>query len=62
MDEQPSSLLAGMQASDYEAAFSPMHLVFLELGVSHYHLDLKLLDENNNVIIPKTFSLQLLNK
>ena len=42
-----------MQASDYEATFSPMHLVFLELGVSHYYLDLKLLDENNNVIIPK---------
>ena len=50
-----------MQDSDYEAAFTPMHLVFLELDI-HCHLYFKLLGENKNVIIPRTFYLQLLNK
>ena len=39
-----------------------MHLVFLEVDTDHCHLDFKLLDENNNVIIAMTFFLQLLNK
>ena len=39
-----------------------MHLVFLELDTYHSLLDFKLLDENNNAIIPRTFYLQLLNK
>ena len=39
-----------------------MHLVFLELDTHRLHLDFKILDENNNEVIPKTFCLQLLNK
>ena len=62
LDGQPSSLLACNQVSDYKAAFTAMHLVFLELETHHCHLDFKLLDENKNVIIPRTFYLQLLNK
>ena len=60
LDGQPSRLLACMQVSDYKAAFTTMHFVFLELGTHHCHLDFKLLDENKNVIIPRTFCLQLL--
>ena len=62
LDGQPSSFLACMQVSDYEATFSSMHLVFLELGPHRHHLDFKILDENNNEVIPRTFYLQLLNK
>ena len=54
-----------MQVSDYKAdllRFTLMHLVFLELGTHHFHLGFKLLDENNNAVIPGTFYLQLLNK
>ena len=51
-----------MQFSDYEAAFFPKHLVFLELDTHRPHLDFKILDENNNEVIPRTFYLQLLNK
>ena len=54
--------MAYMHVSDYEAAFSPKHLVFLELDTGHCHVDFKLLDENNNKVIPRTFYLQLLNK
>ena len=39
-----------------------MNLVFLELDTHHCHLDFKLLDENKNVITPKTFYLHLLNR
>ena len=39
-----------------------MHLVFLELDTHRPHLDFKILDENNNIVIPRTFYLQLLNK
>ena len=52
LDGQPSSLLA----------CSPMHLVFLEVGTHWHHLDFKVLDENNNKVIPRKFYLQLLNK
>ena len=62
LDGQPSSLLACMHVSNYKATFSPMHLVFLELDTHRPHLDFKILDENNNIVIPRTFYLQLLNK
>ena len=40
-----------------------MHLLFLELEDPHrHHLDFKILDENNNEVIPREFCLQLLNK
>ena len=51
-----------MQVSDYEATFSPMHLVFSELDTHRHRLDFKTLDENNNEIIRRTFHIQLLNK
>ena len=54
LDGQPSSLLASMHVSNYKATFSPMHLVFLELDTHRHHLDFKILDENNNEIIPRT--------
>ena len=53
LDGQPSRLLACVQVSDYEAAFSPIDLVFLELDTHRPHLDYKLLDENNNEVIPR---------
>ena len=62
LDGQPSSLLASMHVSNYKATFSPMHLLFLELDTHRPHLDFKILDENNNKVIPRTFYLQLLNK
>ena len=63
LDGQPSSLLTSMHVSNYNATFSPAHLVFLELEDIHRpHLDFKILDENNNKVIPRTFYLQLLNK
>ena len=62
LDGQPSSLLVSMHVSNYKAIFSPIHLVFLELGIDQPHLDFKILDENNNEVIPRTFYLQLLNK
>ena len=51
-----------MHVSNYKAIFSPIHLVFLELDIDQPHLDFKILDENNNEVIPRTFYLQLLNK
>ena len=62
LDGQPSSLLARIHVSNYRATFSPIHLVFLELDIDQPHLDFKILDENNNEVIPRTFYLQLLNK
>ena len=62
LDGQPSSLLARMHVSNYEATFSPMNLVFLELDSHRPHLDFKILDENNNEVTSRTFYLQLLNK
>ena len=59
---QASSLLACVQVSGYKAFINPKHLVFLELNTHHCHLDFKLLDENKNVIILRTFYLQLLNE
>ena len=63
LDGQPSGLLTSMHVSNYYATFPPAHLIFLELeDMCHQHLDFKILDENNNEIIPMTFYLQLLNK
>ena len=62
LDGQPSSLLVSMHVFNYNASFSPVHLVFLELDIYQPHLDFKILDENNNEVIPRTFYLQLLNK
>ena len=62
IDGQLSSLLDRMHFSNYKATFSPIHLVFLELGIDQPHLDFKILDENNNEVIPKTFYLHLLTK
>ena len=62
LDRQPSSFLTCMQVSDYKATFSPTHLVFLELDTHRHHLDFKILDENYNEVIPRTFYLQLSNK
>ena len=47
---------------DYSVSFSPAHLVFLELEDIHHHLDFKVLDENNNEVLPASFYLWLLNK
>ena len=57
LDGQPSSLLARMHVSNYKATFSPIHLVFLKLDIDQPHLDFKILDENNNEVIPRTFYL-----
>ena len=48
--------------STYKSAFTPIHLVFLELDIHHSHLDFEIFDENNTAIISKKFFLQLLNK
>ena len=62
LDGQPSSLWVSMHVFNCNASFSPVHLVFLELDIDQPHLDFKILDENNNEVIPRTFYLQLLNK
>ena len=63
LDGQPLSLLTSMHVSNYNAIFSPVHLVFLEFEDIHQpHLDFKVLDENNIEIILRAFCLQLLNK
>ena len=62
LDGQPSSLLVSTHVLNYAASFSLAHLTFLELEDIHQHLDFKILDENNNDVIPRTFHLQLLNK
>ena len=51
-----------MHVSNYSETFSPMYLVFLELDTHSTHLDSKILDENSNEVILRTFYLQLLNK
>ena len=61
LNGQPSRLLTSMHVSNYNENFSPIHLVFLELGIHQSHLDFKILDENNNEVIPRRFYLQLLN-
>ena len=60
VDGQLSSHLTCLQVFDYEAAFTQMHFVFLELG-AHCLLDFKLLTANKKLITVKTIHLQLLN-
>ena len=55
-------VLASMHVFNYNATFSPIHLVFLELDIYQPRLDFKMLDENNSEVILRTFYLQLLNK
>ena len=62
LDGQPSSFWVSMHVFNCNASFSPVHLVFLELDIDQPHLDFKILDENNNEVIPRTFYLQLLNE
>ena len=62
LGDQTSSLLVSTHALNYAASFSTAHLVFLELEDIHQHLDFRILDENNNEVIPASFYLQLLNK
>ena len=62
LDGQPSSLLARMHVSTYKENFSQIYLVFLDLDIDQPHLDFKILDKNNNEVIPRTFHLQLLHK
>ena len=62
LDGQPSSLLTSMHVLNYNASFSPTHLIFSELEDIHQHLDFNILYENDNEVIPITFYLQLLNK
>ena len=58
LDGQPSSFLAAIHVFNYNATFSPAYLVFLELEDIHRpHLDFKILDENSNEVIPRTFYL-----
>ena len=52
-----------MHVFNHNASFSPAVLAFLELeDIYQPHLDFKVLDENSNEVIPRTFYLQLLNK
>ena len=55
-------VLVFMHVSNYKSTFSPMHLVFLEIDMHQHHLGFKILDENNDKVIPRKFYLQLLNK
>ena len=56
LDGQPSSLLVCMHVSSYKATFSPMYLVFLELDTHRPHLDFKIIDEINCLVIARTTS------
>ena len=62
LDGQPSSLLVSAHVLNYSASFSPAHVVFLESEDIHQHLDFKVLDQNNNEVIPVSFYLRPLNK
>ena len=53
LDGNPSKLLACMQVL-YKAAFTPMHLVFVEVDIHNCHLGFKRLVEKKNVIIWRT--------
>ena len=62
LDGQASSFLTSMRIFNYKATFSPLNLLVLELEINWPHLDFKILDENSNEVISRTFYLQLLNK
>lgn len=46
----PSSLSSLMQVSDYKAAFTSMHLLFLELDTNDCRLNFRFLDEDNKAV------------
>ena len=48
VSKQPSTLLTYMRVSVDEAAFTPTHLVFLQIETHHYDLEVRLLHEYNN--------------
>ena len=50
------------KSTKFPITFYPMHLVFLELDTHRHLLYFKIIDENNNEVIPRTFYIQLLNK
>ena len=52
LDGQPSGFLVSLHVLKYAASFSRAHLVFLELEGTHHPLGFKILDENNNEVIP----------
>ena len=62
LDGRPSKLLARMNVFNYKVTISLIPLVLLQLDIDQPHLDFKILDENNNGVIPRIFYLQLLNK
>ena len=53
LSQRDISLLSSISIIFYKSTFS---------HTSRHHLDFKILDENNNEVIPRTFYLQLLNK
>ena len=55
LDGQPSSLLVSTHVLNYAASFSTDHLVFLKLEDIYHQLYFKILDENNNDVIPVSF-------
>ena len=55
-------LLVSIHVSNYKATFSPVRLLLLKLNIHQPHINFKILDENNNEVIPRTLYLQLLNK
>ena len=59
LDGPPSSLLTSLHVLNYNVSFSLTHLVFLELGDTHQHLNFKILDEKNSKVVRITFYLQL---
>ena len=44
-----------MQAFDDKIGLTPMILMFLELDTHYCYMYFRLLDENNNAIVPKKF-------
>ena len=56
LDGQPSSLLAGINVSNYKATFFPINLVFLELDTDQPHLDFKILDEKTTKLSHRQLS------
>ena len=42
-----------MHVFNYNATFSPIYLVFLELDADRSHLNFRIFDENNNELIPR---------
>ena len=62
VDGKISNLSAYMKVSDHKAAFTVIHLLFLDLATHHCNLGFTLLDKSYCGITPKILNLQLLNK